>query len=713
MTALGFAFDPASVQPAARNDMLAADLASAGFSIHPCGADKHPLTRWRNESTIRVDCVVSWWRRWPDALPAIDLSKAGLIAIDCDRRVDQDGVENFKSLIARHGLPDGTPIAETAGGGLHFYFVNPAGYGNSKGSLPPAIDVRGDGGYTIAPGAILPDGRAWRTARGAPDLVESFAAGTIPEVPEWLAEIIRAPREEKPSLQSSPRQPSPTSDRREEAYWRAALDDECKNVRNAARGDGNKQLYESALKIGSIVGAGFIGRAEAESALASADITRGGRPKRERDQTIKSGLNNGEKNPREPLSEAELAYFHNPQPRAELREIDTLTSDLLAGFTFDGDGSLKPPPMLVKRLVPLEGICFVGGQSGAGKTFLAIDLAVSLASGEPFFGYKVKERVGVAIFAPEGASTIPLRLHVARNEKAQGELLPIAWLGAVPNLSDRRELPRIIAGLKALDARMRETHGVRLGAVILDTLAASFDLDDEDDNSEAAKTIRVMKTLGSAVGAVMIPVHHYGKGQETGLRGASGWRAGCDSVLSVLADRNQITGKVANRSLALAKSRVGEEGAIAPFELCFVKVDVDEDGDDYGACYVAPLQADAAAIGDPKAKLSRAARAFMSAFQVGVLDKGERAWPFGVEGHEVKAVDRENVRAEFYRSWPADGDTDAKKTAARQKAFKRGEFELIERRMVCVREVAAKTLVWAVREDHSATRTDPDTDSPL
>ena len=85
---------------------------------------------------------------------------------------------------------------------------------------------------------------------------------------------------------------------------------------------------------------------------------------------------------------------------------------------------------------------FVGGQSGAGKTFIVIDLAVSVASGEPFFGHKVTERVGVAIFAAEGASAIASRVTVARNHKAQGEILPIAWLGAVPNLADPKESER-------------------------------------------------------------------------------------------------------------------------------------------------------------------------------------------------------------------------------------------------------------------------------
>src|SRR5579872_2679724 len=61
---------------------------------------------------------------------------------------------------------------------------------------------------------------------------------------------------------------------------------------------------------------------------------------------------------------------------------ETVLNDSLTGFVFDGDAAIEAPRSLVKSLVPFEGICFVGGQSGSGKTFVVCYLAVSLASGE-------------------------------------------------------------------------------------------------------------------------------------------------------------------------------------------------------------------------------------------------------------------------------------------------------------------------------------------
>lgn len=374
--------------------------------------------------------------------------------------------------------------------------------------------------------------------------------------------------------------------------------------------------------------------------------------------------------------------------------------DPLAGFVFDGDASLEPPPMLVKKLVPRDGTCFIGGQSGAGKTFAAIDLAVSLASGEPFFGHKVAERVGVAIFAAEGASTIASRVTVARNHKAHGEILPITWLGAVPNLADAREVKAMVQRLRAVDARFRADHDVRLGAVICDTLAASFSLNDENDNSEAAKAIRAMKIMSDALGVVVLPVHHFGKAAETGLRGASAWRAGCDTVLSVLADRDQTTGACSNRRIALTKSRVGEEGWVAPFELRFVALGEDEDGEEFGACYVEQGRPEDAIIlaGAKEKGPPRAAKVYLDVFGIVIGDKGRKVRPFGSDGPEVLAVDREDVRDEFYRLWAADGESDKARAAAQRQAFKRGEDWALDHRAIASYAVGKQHMVWRLKE---------------
>jgi hypothetical protein len=547
----------------------------------------------------------------------------------------------------------------------------------------------------------------WLMAR-----VEQFAPKEIEPAPGAHLKIVKSDQ----AIVSSETAHRPHNDAGERAYAKTALDGNSAELASTGAGGRNHALNAKAFRMGRMVARGWIEKSRVEAALTDACRANGyvkDKGIKATRETLASGLRGGMAAPHEDLpdnhdDDAELLAAGTKIAQLLIEKEDGLqqdngpqptAADLLDGWSFDGDALPEPPPMLVKKLIPLDGIAFVGGQSGAGKTFIVIDLAVSVASGEHFFEHKVVERVGVAIFAAEGAGTIASRVAVARDHKAHGEILPIAWLGGVPNLADPKEVKAMVNRLRAVDARFRSEHGVRLGMVICDTLAATFDLNDENDNSEAAKAIRVMKVLSDALRVVVVPVHHFGKAATTGLRGASGWRAGCDSVLSVLASRDETTGKCRDRQLVLTKSRVGEEGWRVAFDLSFVELGEDEDGDPFGACFVEPGEAEDSDIVMSRPKpLPRAARAYLDALHIVAGEKGRKVRPFGSEGPEVNAVDRERVRDEFYLAWPADGDDEKARKNAKRKSFKRGEDEAIERHRIGTYEVDGEQLVWLLLE---------------
>jgi hypothetical protein len=255
-------------------------------------------------------------------------------------------------------------------------------------------------------------------------------------------------------------------------------------------------------------------------------------------------------------------------------------------FTFDGDSLLSPPKMLIKKLLPASGIAFIGGQSGAGKTFLAVALAVSLASRTEFCGCPVRERIGVAYVVGEGAGMFALRLAAAKLSSGVKETLPFASADQVPELQSGNGIAAFIEELRSVGQEMQSRHGVRLGAIVLDTVAACFQMKDENDNAEASRICRIMRHIGESVGAVIIPVHHYGKDPATGLRGASAWRAAADVVLSVTCDIDALSGRAANHCLAISKARDAEQGALAPFILERVRLGTDDDGEPLDTCVV-------------------------------------------------------------------------------------------------------------------------------
>ena len=244
------------------NITAALALASAGIKIFPAGADKRPLLKgWQDAATCNADQINRWFEH-AAALPAIPCGQNNFVVIDCDRHEGgADGVAAFKSLLTEHGaLPLQVPMVETPNGGVHLYFRQPNGeaFGNSRGSLPPGIDVRGLGGFTIAPGACLPDGRSWKAVPGN-------AIKDAPPLLDWLAEMLRPPQHEKHDAPNNE-----TSDERGRAYAMAALTGAEGELAAAPAGERNERLYKVAFRLATMAARGWLMESEIIEVLVRA-----------------------------------------------------------------------------------------------------------------------------------------------------------------------------------------------------------------------------------------------------------------------------------------------------------------------------------------------------------------------------------------------------------------------------------------------------------
>ena len=183
---------------------LAVFYAGLGLPVFPVNAtSKKPVSggNWREYSSSDPQVVRDLWRKDPDAVIAIDCGKSGLCVVDLDRghKDGADGVEAFKGIIPENGsLPD-IPRVLTPNGGQHLYFSNliDQPLGNSKGDLPPGIDIRGNGGYVIACGSSMADGRQYTHDAGSPKLSDLLKAGTMPPPPAWLIDRVQPKRLQK------------------------------------------------------------------------------------------------------------------------------------------------------------------------------------------------------------------------------------------------------------------------------------------------------------------------------------------------------------------------------------------------------------------------------------------------------------------------------------------------------------------------------------
>ncbi|CAN7311394.1 DUF3631 domain-containing protein [Bradyrhizobium sp. LjRoot220] len=265
----------------ADNLSTAIELASAGVAVFPARISlntasgkwqKKPIiSQWQERATTDHKRIRYWWRLFPDAVAGIELGQAGLVVIDADRHGGPDGVAAFQLLATQFILPVG-PVTMTAGGGFHFIFRQPIGslLGNRRGSLPEGVDVRGAGGWIVAPGSKRPDGSKWQPLADHPQLAEVFPDG-VPRLPQWVVDLIQK-RPTKTTLAAECAGASFTTkaQSRETKYALSALNGSVADLAAAGVGSRNNEANAVAYRMGRMVARGWLDRAEVFGAILQA-----------------------------------------------------------------------------------------------------------------------------------------------------------------------------------------------------------------------------------------------------------------------------------------------------------------------------------------------------------------------------------------------------------------------------------------------------------
>lgn len=155
--------------PAARpaNPLLAAalDYAQRGWHVFPLRPrGKTPLTRHGyKDASADPDAIRAWWDQWPDANVGVATGLvSGLIVLDID---GPTGMNALRQLLAVYGRLPSTVVAITARG-CHIYLAGRVACSCSSDKKEDGgIDIRGDGGYVVAPPSIHETGFVYRWER--------------------------------------------------------------------------------------------------------------------------------------------------------------------------------------------------------------------------------------------------------------------------------------------------------------------------------------------------------------------------------------------------------------------------------------------------------------------------------------------------------------------------------------------------------------------
>jgi hypothetical protein len=164
-------------------------------------------------ATVDLNLIAGWWDSRNFNIAVATGEGSGVWVLDID---GEQGEETLRRLEAEHGTLPQTVEAIT-GKGRHLYFRWATGTViRNKQVNPnmPGIDVRGNGGYVLAPPSIHPSGRvyAWSV-----DSASSFA-----DAPEWLLDLIAKGASANKSAAHTPEE------------WTSFLDDHVDGSRRSA-----------------------------------------------------------------------------------------------------------------------------------------------------------------------------------------------------------------------------------------------------------------------------------------------------------------------------------------------------------------------------------------------------------------------------------------------------------------------------------------------
>lgn len=303
------------------------NYSSRDWIVFPVDKNKRPVCKWQEEATTNPDAIQRLFSRPSATGIAIATGpRSKILVLDLDRKNGVDGIKTCQGLEDELGTLPQTLQQKTGSGGLHLFFQYPQDVviRNSAGKLGSGIDVRGQGGYVVAPPSL--------NQAGAYEWLNDFEPAPLP--PAWMNLLIdKSKSKTLSSILSS------TTSR----YGQKALLKESLAVANTPEGQRNNALNISALKIGQLVAGGEIASSDAIKTLMDAAIMCG-LPEREAFTTISSGLNKGMTEPRK--------GFQTRTRDWKMRQEHELTSLHLSYEQKQWQPTTKPWPILSEDALP-------------------------------------------------------------------------------------------------------------------------------------------------------------------------------------------------------------------------------------------------------------------------------------------------------------------------------------------------------------------------
>jgi len=534
--------------------------AERGVPVFPCKADKSPLTSNGFYDAVtepnKVRELFEFYGQEAVMIGGRMGKDAGMFAVDVD--LYKPNAESWYKARLDSGDLVETRVHRTKSGGVHLLYA-----ADEFPNVAPheGVEIKGEGGYIILPGSpgysVVTEGIAEAPKRLLEYLRTAKSQSTLIGNQQLEADVLAARGFHEPLTQLS--------------------------ARMAASG---KSLVEIQTKLMSLMNA----------SIASA-------PQHDRHSRWSSMMRGNELSR---IAESAIKKFGTAQQLADIEadindevwtEFELAAETLFPGFTqeaptpewvpqegkwpYDGyfahvDHDLAEQNFYVYPIIAESESVVMFAEPKAGKTAIALTLALNLACGFDWGEFKITEPGPSLYFAMEGTRAVKLRIAAWRkHQQDEGVDLPkevplyVAEGASAFYKEDakREHVKKIVYH----DKLCREHYGHPLKLIVIDTLTRAMTGGDQNSAEDTAQLFDIVPLLrASNIKANVLFIHHKARGAGN-ARGSSNIEAEPDVLLDVAKENDTVKMKV-------ARARSIEDGMTYTYKLIGVDLGVNNQG---------------------------------------------------------------------------------------------------------------------------------------
>lgn len=504
--------------------------------------EKRPSIAWRafQAAAPALEQVEQWARR-PSNVAICTGTASGIVVLDLD---SDEAIREAEQL----GLPK--TVTVKTGKGHHVFFRHPGGTIKNRAGIFPGADIRGDGGYVIAPGSEHPSGARY-------SWIDSPEVTALAPMPDWLLTRVASYGSSTPDVTQPPQLAPLHAGGVADGHWQRMIDAELFTLERARQGERNNELNKAAFVLAQLSAGHGFDWPPVEAKLRQTAIQIG-LDAREIEATLRSARKKGFQNPRTifgaAVSVALEAVAGNPEADDAARPFPTLDLAALAL------AEPHPKEFIIPGFAPAAEVTLFTGPGSSGKSLVSQQLATGTAAG-----------VGTLRLELHQANTIYLtceddeaQLHWRQAHICAALNIPMENLAGKLHLVTLRgtlgiELCTFAKGgfftlaraYYRLEALIKKT-GAKL--VFLDNAAHLF-TGNENDRGDVTRFLNALNRLASETCAAIVLLGHPNKQHSQGYKvgnqysGSTAWQNAVRSQITL--DHDAKTGL---RTLSISKA---------------------------------------------------------------------------------------------------------------------------------------------------------------